>query len=92
MENSYFPQGQDQWDDVHSAEQVQEVIVPAHENYCTPNDQHPRVRDAVKALRDLERFLDDTKDPYFLERFEEEHKYPASMGNKDFWKEFLRNV
>lgn len=88
----YFPQGQDQWDDVHAAEEVQEVVVPQHENYCEPNAEHPRVRDAVKALRDLERFLDDTQDPDFLERFEEEHKYPASMGNKDFWKEFLRNV
>jgi len=88
----FHPEDREDWDDVHTAESFQEVWCQEGENFCNLNSDHPRVGKAQRALRDLKNFLESSKDRSFFERFEEDHDFPASVGNREFWRKFLAFV
>lgn len=60
-----------------------------NEDGYSVNMDHPRVRKADAALDDLKRFIDGLPDERFQADFEEEHDFPLSLSNKEFWQ-FLR--
>jgi hypothetical protein len=51
--------------------------------------EHPRVRKADAALDSLRSFIDRLPDENFQKDFEDEHEFPLSLSNKEFWR-FLR--
>lgn len=51
------------------------------------NEQHPKVKRAMKALNKLDKFLIKEADPDLFDNFEEEYDYPLSLTNREFWNE-----
>lgn len=90
---NFMPKGDDDWDDVKSAVEVDEVVDP-EDGSCHPNLSHPRVSKAEDALNELSAFITDqeVEDPPFIESFEEEHDFPLSISNKEFWSQYLAHV
>lgn len=88
----FVPEDREDWDDVHTAESFEEVWCQEGESYCNLKTDHPRVQKAQRALENLKHFLENLKDENFFERFEEEHEFPASVGNREFWRKFLSYV
>lgn len=92
-EEKYHPSGDYEWDEVREAESVEEVrVVESEDVHVSSRTEHPRVAKAENALRELDDFLHRPGDSLFADRFKDEHDFPASIGNKDFWGEFLANV
>lgn len=83
----YRPDNPDDWAAVQEAEKIQEVS--ADERGCEPDTSHPRVRKAEEAVSELSHFLDKLDDAAFFGAFEEEHQFPASVTNKEFWDKLL---
>jgi hypothetical protein len=83
----YPPQGAEEWSDVREADAVLEVRTEG--NACFPNTNHPKVGRAEAALEQLKKFLRESRDADFFERFETENDFPANIATKDFWKQFL---
>ena len=83
----YVPREPEDWDAVRDAEAINEVSTD--ERGCEPNTSHKRVSKAQDAVNDLKHFLDTLKDDKFFESFEEEHDFPATVSNKEFWDELL---
>jgi hypothetical protein len=83
----YVPADQSEWTDAHEAEAIQEISVD--ERGCEPDSAHPRVNKAQDAVNNLDDFLSKLKDHTFFEAFEEEHQFPATVSNKEFWDKFL---
>lgn len=85
--NEYFPTG-DEWDDVKKAEDIKEVETKT-EDKCIPRTTHPRVRQAIKALKDLRKFVDTIKEEQFFKDFEAENQFEVDITNKEFWQKYL---
>jgi TIR domain len=74
-------------DEVESAEQHE--YITRGESGIEVNDSHPEVSDAIDALDELDTFLTSSKLDDFRKEFKEENRYPLSIENRRFWKEFL---
>jgi hypothetical protein len=94
MRGGEFRPDRDDWDDVNAAEEIDELI-DHEDNTCSANTEHPRVAKAEQALQELANFISeqkfDDKSP-FVAAFLEEYEFPLSMGNKEFWGQFLAHV
>jgi len=90
--DGYFPEGDEEWRDATAAEAVEQVKIHHGENSVASRDDHPRVREAEAALRELKNFLQDEKHANFVIGLEKEQKFPISVSNKDFWNAFLANI
>ncbi len=89
--DDYKPKS-DEWDDVREAEEVEEVTCDEDTGKVHIESSHTRVADALAAVNALGDFLEQCSDVAFYERFEEEHKFPASITNKEFWSTCLVSV
>jgi hypothetical protein len=90
---SYQPEGEDEWGDARKADSINEVTC-LDDGTCSPNDDHPRVRKADRALEKLANFIRDMEfeKSSFFKDFAEEHEYPLNLGNKEFWGQYLAYV
>lgn len=88
-DDNYRPKERYEWDKVQEAETMEEVYV---DDFCYPNEEHPRVAKAQEALGELQNFLCELKNPEFKQRFERENEFPLSVTNKDFWSKFLTHI
>lgn len=82
----------EEWDDVKEAVEVEEVQYDEDTGKVHIESSHTRVADALAAVTALGDFLENCSDVAFYERFEEDHKFPASITNKDFWRSCLVSV
>ena len=89
----YFPKGDDEWNDVETARAEEEVEIQEGERTAViANDSHPRVEAANDALLNLQEFLEDDKNYYFIHELTENYRFPISLKNKEFWRNFLAHV
>ena len=83
----YRPEGQDAWDEVETAKAESEVWINEGESvWVELSDEHPRVRAAERALRELDGFLTDDKQLDFVEELTEDGEFPIKLSNKEFWR------
>lgn len=76
----------DWYESANKAAADQEIY--AEDGYSVRTD-HPRVRKAERALDALDSFIDRLPDESLQRDFEDEHEFPLSLSNKEFWN-FLR--
>lgn len=94
----FKPDDKDEWEAVRTAESFEEIyagggmFLGGSRDSYEPATRHPRVAKAKEALDELASFLSNTKEEGFVERFEDQHQFPASLENRDFWRKFLAYV
>jgi hypothetical protein len=76
----------DWYESANRAASNQEISTDDGYSVCM---DHPRVRKADAVLDALQSFIDRLPDGRFQEDFEDEHDFPLSLSNKEFWQ-FLR--
>lgn len=77
------PEMDEEWHaDASTAASIQEISTK--DGYSV-NTEHIRVRKAQDALDELDNFIRRLPDEKFEEDFEEEHNFPLSLKNKEFW-------
>ena len=76
----------DWYESANKAAANQEISTEDGYSVCT---DHPRVRKAEAALDALQTFIDRLPDEDFQSEFEDEHEFPLSLSNKEFWN-FIR--
>lgn len=96
-DEGFEPEDDDDREAVRTAESFEEIysnsfFETSNARIYKPATAHPRVAKAENALQELQNFLNDPKDKGFVERFEDEYQFPASIGNRDFWRKFLAYV
>jgi hypothetical protein len=96
-DEGFEPEDADDREAVRTAESFEEIFSnsffeASNAKIYKPDPAHPRVAKAEKALQELQNFLNDPKDKEFVKRFEDEYQFPASLGNRDFWRKFLTYV
>ena len=96
-DEGFQPEDNDDWEAVRTAESFEEIFsnrffAASDSKIYEPALRHPRVAKAENALQELQNFLSDPKDKDFVKRFEDEYQFPASLGNRDFWRKFLAYV
>lgn len=90
--NPYRPSCESDWDDAKEAEAVEEVRYDEDTGTIRVEYDHPRVADAEAAIAEVSDFLENPKNEKYLDQFAEDHKFPASITNKDFWSTYLVSV
>jgi hypothetical protein len=91
-DESYVPDGNDEWKEAGEAEGIKELVIHGGEG-CQPNTCHPRVRRAQEALQELERVVRNARlDAAFCSDLEEEHDFPLDVTSKEFWGKFIAHV
>lgn len=91
-DNPYRPPFESDWDDAKAAEAVEEVRYDEDTGTIRAEYDHPRVADAEAAISEVADFLEDPKNEKYLDQFVEEHDFPTSITNKDFWDTYLVSV
>ncbi len=96
-DEGFEPEDAEDREAVRTAESFEEVysnsfFETSKDRIYKPATTHPRVAKAENALQELQNFLNDPKDKDFVKHFEDEYQFPASLGNKDFWRKFLAYV
>lgn len=96
-DEGFEPEDDDDREAVRTAESFEEIysgsfFEASNARIYEPSTSHPRVAKAENALQELQKFLSDPKDKGFVKRFEDEYQFPASLGNRDFWRKFLAYV
>lgn len=90
-DEQYVPDGREEVADAAEAAAVQEIDpIRDDDSRVYSNHKHPRVHKAQIALNGLQKFL--SKNKKFLEDLEDEHEFPMSIENRDFWRKFLSKV
>ena len=89
-DEQYVPNDRDEWDEANEAANVQEIDHRGDDSFVYSNQEHPRVHKAQIALNELQKFLNKNK-KYFKD-LEDEHSFPMSIGNQDFWRKFLSKI
>jgi hypothetical protein len=79
---------QDDWEDIHRAEQRGFVTVSS-DNRVEIAHTHPKVRKALDKLSDLNYFMANDAGEEFSSEFEDENEYPFDLSNRDFWSNKL---
>jgi hypothetical protein len=69
---------------------IQNRYLNNEENGITVNTDHPKIRRAIDALKQLQEFMDGLpKDSDFIDSFEDENEYPFDFSNREFWEGYL---
>jgi len=85
-------EGDGEWDDVREAEQLLELeVVQDYNRYCKSRAEHIRVAKAKDSLKEIADFLKDERHIDFTAKLEEEHQFPISLSNKEFWHHVLQS-
>jgi hypothetical protein len=59
-------------------------------NKVSLNERHPKVRNAIAKLSELESFMQgESVDEDFQTNYEDAKGYPFDLSNRDFWREQL---
>lgn len=89
---AYSPSGEEEWGDAKQAESLLEVVYDDDTETIQSQSEHPRVAEAEEAINEVANFLENPKYDSFIAHFVEEHKFPASITNKEFWSTCLVSV
>lgn len=74
------------WENIYSAKDRNMLVVAGSD--VKPDMQHPKVERAINAVNQLSTFLEEADESFHTD-FKQQHDYPLSLDNKDFWKDFL---
>ena len=75
----------DRWRDINAASKKRMLTDEAPINL---NEDHPKVRKALEALSRLEDYMTENED-VLRPLIEEEHEVTYSLGDEDFWGQFI---
>lgn len=76
-----------EWEGIDTA--AQRGFLKVTDGRVYPDETHPKIKRAQRALIALANFVNSKASPEFAEAFEEEHDFPLNLSNRDFWQEHL---
>lgn len=86
----YRPNGTEQWDDVQRPIEYGQLTVNSEGTQVTANEKNAKVREAMRGLDELERWLKDPPEDFYPWYEEDTGGEEPSLSLRSFWDRHLK--